>query len=278
MHYLTSNINSPYDIDNNNNNNDSTSNHFIPVSKIYSFIKPTNTITTTNDNTSRRHCCIRFNDNNKIHSHSQLDTLSTNNNVQSTIDYADKFTINGTHTFIKCKQGKLYSRNNKNRFIYNSKATQTEIPSFNEMRYIKTNHTNNTRLKKYKTLTVNNNNNELSRNNLSFYKCSQTHRGGLPMTCVMNNDIQTSYISHTSLISQRSLDNDYSYSYDYTEKPFYTIQQDSEIKEEYTDKDYGNKKGNSSKYRKGNTLIGGKNEVSKYKYQITINEEDCIFD
>ena len=279
VHYLTSNINSPYDIDNNNNNHEQTSNHFIPVSKTYSFIKPTNTITTTNDNTSRKHCCIRFNNNNKIHSHSQLDTLSINNNVQSTIDYADKFTINGTHTFIKCKQGKLYSRNNKNRFIYNSKATQTETPSFNEMRYIKTNHTNNTRLKKYKTLTVNNNNHELSRNNLSFYKCSQTHRGGLPMTCAKDNDIQTSYISHTSLISQRSLDNDYSYSYDYTEKPFYTIQQYSESKEEYTDKYYGhNKKGNGSTYRKGNTLKGGKNEVSKYKYQITINEEDCIFD
>ena len=293
VHYLNSNINSPYDIDNNTNNNDITSNHFIPVSKKYSFIKQSNTITTTNDNTSSRHCYTKFNNNNKMHSHSQLDTLLMNNNAQSTIDYADKFTINGTHTLMKCKQGKLYSRNNKNRntnnrFIYkdillntNSKATQTETPSFNEMKYVKTNHTNTTRLKKYKTLTVNNNNDndkDLSRNNLSFYKCSQTHRGGLPMTCAKDNDIQTSYISHTSLISQRSLDNDYSYSYDYTEKPFYTIQQESKIKEEYTDKECVRKKGNGSKYRKGNTLKKGKDEVSKYKYQITINEEDCIFD
>ena len=300
VYYLTSNINSPVDVDNNNHNinNDSTSNHFIPVSKKYSFIKQTNTIT-TNDNTSRRHCCSIFNNNNnnQMHSHSQLNTisysntLSTNNNAQSTIDHADKFTINGTHTFISSKQGKLYSRNNKNsntnRFAYkdvssntNSKATQTE------MKYIHTVHTNNTRLKKYNTLTVNNDN-ELSRCNLSFYKCS-THRGRPPMTYMKTNDIKTNYISHTSLISQRSLDNDYSYSYNYTEKPFYTIQKDSMIKEECTDKDCGSKKGNCSKIRKCNNKLihhvnthsmkRGKDEVSKYKYQITINEEDCVLD
>ena len=293
--YLTSNINSPLDMDTNHehiNNNDA--NHFIPVSKKYSFIQPTNTIT-TNDHTSRRHY---YNKTQSFPTHSQLatitynNTLSVPNNTQSTIDRADTFTISGTNPVTKSKQGQLYSRNNAHRFMHkdmqsntNSKATQTEMFPLSEIRNLKASYINNTRLQKYKALTVNNSN-DPSRNNLSFYKCNQTHRGRMPMTFKKDNEIRTNYISHTSLISQRSLDTDktYSYSYNYTEKPFYTIQKDSTIQERYNEM---SKKGTCSKFRNGNMLVHhvntnsmkrGKDEVSKYKYQITINEEDCVFD